>query len=208
VSNVLFAHFWLKERLNKRDIFGTCLIILGSTLSVAFGNHTTVTYTMDQLKNMYLETMFAVYAFVLLGCCAALFVVVLKLEPTKKEMVDKCQQYEQAILAEPHDPDLIQALDARIAELEVKYQPYEKLHPFCYCALSGCLGAQSILFGKMVRHARGGGRGGLEAGRRDQSGRGHDCTAHWHCVLNLQLCVGVCVCVCLFSPICAFSWPR
>ena len=150
MSNVLFAHFWLKEPLSKRDIFGTCLIILGSTLSVAFGNHTSVTYTMDQLKDLYLQTMFAVYAFVLLGCCSVLYVVIKKLEPTKQEMVHKCQEYEQAIVADPHDPELIQALDARIAELEVKYQPYEKLHPFSYCALSGCLGAQSILFGKMV----------------------------------------------------------
>lgn len=130
---------------------GTFLIILGSTLSVAFGNHSEVTYTMAELQDMYIQTGFACYAFVVLALVIFLYVVVKKLQPLKQELVDKCAEYESAIIAESRDAEAIEALDRRIAELEIKYEPYERIHPFCYCALSGCIGAQSILFGKMVR---------------------------------------------------------
>lgn len=153
VTNVMFAHWGLKEPLSRRDIFGTCLIILGSTLSVAFGNHASHEYTLNQLKELYEQTGFIVYACLLASSVLILYVIIKKLEPTKRELVNKCNEYEAAILACPRDPDLIQALDERIAFLEIKYEPYEKIHPFAYCALSGCLGAQSILFGKMVSKA-------------------------------------------------------
>ena len=38
VANAFIAHFWLKEHLNKRDVVGTILIIVGIVVSVAFGN--------------------------------------------------------------------------------------------------------------------------------------------------------------------------
>ena len=151
VSNVLFAHYGLKEPLSKRDMIGTGFIVCGSTLSVAFGNHVEVTYTLEELKALYTQTGFIVYAIVLAAVCLTFYVIIRLLQPTKAEMVDKCQEYENAVAAETKDHALIEALDLRIAELELKYEPYEKIHPFTYCALSGCLGAQSILFGKMVR---------------------------------------------------------
>ena len=40
--------------------------------------------------------------------------------------------------------------DDKISEVENKYLKYEKVHPFCYCAMSGVVGGQNILFGKMV----------------------------------------------------------
>jgi len=38
----------------------------------------------------------------------------------------------------------------KIQELELQYSKYEKVHPFCLCALSGVFGGQSVMFGKMV----------------------------------------------------------
>jgi hypothetical protein len=149
VSNVLFAHFGNKEPITRRDILGTCLIIIGSTLSVAFGNHAEVTYTMEELKDLYLAEGFAGYAFTMLAVVTALYVLIKRLQPMKEEMVEKCQAYEKALQASPRDPQLIQELDERIAELEAKYEKWAKIHPFSYCALSGTIGAQSILFGKV-----------------------------------------------------------
>jgi len=150
VSNIAFAHFGLKEILSKRDLFGTCLILLGSVLSVAFGNHTEQTYTMDELRELYTATGFIVYACVVSTAVLVLYVIAKRLQPCKEEMVEKCQAYERALLAEPRDPQLIQELDERIAFLESKYEKWAKIHPFSYCALSGCIGAQSIMFGKML----------------------------------------------------------
>jgi hypothetical protein len=131
-------------------MIGTAFIVCGSTLSVAFGNHVEVTYTLEELKELYTQTGFIVYAIVLSAVCVVFYIIIKLLQPIKEEMVDKCQDYELAVAAETKDLAMIEALDLRIAELELKYERYEKIHPFTYCALSGCLGAQSILFGKMV----------------------------------------------------------
>lgn len=154
MSNVLFAHYGLKEPLTKRDMIGTGFILCGSILSVAFGNHVEVTYTLSELMELYRQTGFIVYAIILGVVCLIFYIIIKLLQPIKVEMVEKCQEYENAIVADVKDNALIEELDLRIAELELKYEKWERIHPFTYCALSGCLGAQSILFGKMVRAAR------------------------------------------------------
>jgi drug/metabolite transporter (DMT)-like permease len=49
VANIFFAHYWLKEQLNRADISGTALIIFGSTIAVSFGNHSEHEFTIQQL---------------------------------------------------------------------------------------------------------------------------------------------------------------
>lgn len=150
VSNVLFAHFGLKERLSRRDVLGTVLILVGATLSVAFGNHAETAHTMSELRALFGRPLFIAYACVITASCSVLYAAIKKLQPLKQRLVHACQQYELAVLASPRDAALIAQLDSSIAGLERQYTPFERFHPFAYCALSGCLGAQSILFGKML----------------------------------------------------------
>jgi hypothetical protein len=44
----------------------------------------------------------------------------------------------------------MEGLDCAIANAEVAYSPYVKVFPFSICALAGVLGAQNVLFGKIV----------------------------------------------------------
>ncbi len=94
-------------------------------------------------------TLFICYACIVAFFCAILYFLIKKAEPTKMRLVDAESAYEVAV--EEADEEKMDALDKEIALLEEKYSKFEKIHPFCYCALSGTLGAQSILFGKMVR---------------------------------------------------------
>jgi len=150
VCNVAFAHWGLKEPLLKTDLIGTAFIIGGSTLSVAFGSHTGATYTLDELRKLYLQPGFAAYAFIVLGLSLALYALIKKVEPIKRELVDSCQSYETALLSSPHDAQQLDELDQRIAELEKQFDKFAKIHPVAYCALSGLAGGQSLLFGKML----------------------------------------------------------
>ena len=58
VFNIFFAHFWLKEALSKKDIVGTVFIVVGSVMSVSFGDHDEKTYTMPILIEYYKSTAF------------------------------------------------------------------------------------------------------------------------------------------------------
>lgn len=109
---------------------------------------------MHQLKQLYIETLFLVYASCIIALCLALYAVVKWLQPLKLDLVSRCAEYEAALLQSPRNEQLIEDADLAIAELEIKYEPWEKLHRFAFCALSGCIGANSILFGKMVRAER------------------------------------------------------
>jgi len=53
VANVFIARLWLKEQLATRDVLGTCFIIVGIGVSVAFGSKTEATYTLDDLLSFF-----------------------------------------------------------------------------------------------------------------------------------------------------------
>ena len=148
VANMVFAQWWLKETLSRRDMIGTVLIIAGSVLTVAFGDHSDPEYNLADFRHFFGFTSSIIYALAILAFCATLYGLLLFLRPMKKRIVEINKSYETI------DEDAVrQALIANNAELAAvtkRYQPWEKVHPFFLCALSGALGAQSVMFGKMV----------------------------------------------------------
>ena len=66
VANIFFAYFWLGEYLGRSDLLGTFLVLLGSVLSVAFGNHEDKEFSMDDIKYFYGLAPFIVYLVVLI----------------------------------------------------------------------------------------------------------------------------------------------
>ena len=148
VANMVFAQYWLKETLSRRDMFGTVLIILGSVLTVAFGDHSDPEYNLGDFRHFFGYTSSIIYALAVLGFCATLYALILYLRPMKRRIVEIKKSYETI-----DDDTVRQRLitnNAELAAVTKRYQPWEKVHPFFLCALSGALGAQSVMFGKMV----------------------------------------------------------
>ena len=144
---MVFAHFWLKETLSRRDLTGTVLIIAGSVLTVSFGDHSDPVYNLDDFKRFFGLHSSIAYTFVIAAVSAVMYGVILYLRPIKQQMVVLTKSY--AHLADEVREERM-AADTALTSLQARYRPWEKVHPFCYCALSGLLGAQSVLFGKMV----------------------------------------------------------
>ena len=148
VANMVFAHFWLKETLSRRDLTGTVLIIAGSVLTVSFGDHSDPTYNLSDFRHFFGLTSALLYTFIILTVSVALYALILFLRPIKRRIVTLTKEYEHLT------PDSVREEqmrgNAELAALHARYSRWEKVHPFCYCALSGMLGAQSVLFGKMV----------------------------------------------------------
>lgn len=68
VSNVFFAKVVLKETLTPRIIYATGIIIFGLTLAILYSNHTTMTYSAEDLFALYT----AKYALFMLGVIVVL----------------------------------------------------------------------------------------------------------------------------------------
>lgn len=58
---MIFAHFWLREKLTARDLIGTGLVIAGAVISVSFGSHEETAYSIDELQALYVQPSMAVY---------------------------------------------------------------------------------------------------------------------------------------------------
>jgi hypothetical protein len=140
----------LHETVGRRELAGTALIIIGSTLAVVFGDHETRTYSNDMLVSLIGGAWFLVYAIVVAGMCVVGLMLHRKITPIKAALVEAIRRYEVAVDA--NDAQACDDEDAVIAGLEALYAPWIKIHPFALCALSGAFGAQSVLFGK-VSHA-------------------------------------------------------
>jgi hypothetical protein len=147
VTNVIFAHFWLHEHVGRRELAGTALIIIGSTLAVVFGDHNTRSYTNDDLVSLIGGGWFLAYAILVFLLCIAGLMLHRKITPIKKNLVEAIRRYEVAV--EANNSQGADWEDEVIARLESEYRRWEKLHPFSLCALSGAFGAQSVLFGKV-----------------------------------------------------------
>ena len=148
VANVFFAHYWLKESLSYIEIVGTSLIVGGSITAVAFGDHSETAYDIHAILRFFYGTTFIVYAISSVVLGVALYRFQLPITPIKQKIVDATKRYEQAY--EANDRDAMEYEDFYIASLQKTYSKWEKVHPFSLCALSGILGGQSVMFGKMV----------------------------------------------------------
>jgi hypothetical protein len=148
VANSIFAHFWLKEHITKRDLIATSFIITGSVMSVMFGDHASDEYTVSDLGHMFVSTSFLIYLFCCVLLLIAFYIPAWLAEPIKIKLTQLHQDYENASIAD--DWPKANQCEKEIAALEFKYKSYEKIHPLCYCAVSGIFGGQNILFGKIV----------------------------------------------------------
>lgn len=148
VTNVAFAHFILKEQMYRRDLIGTALIVIGCVLSIAFGDHNEVSLDINTINQYFDGTPFQIYAVFFCVLCVILYGSIRYVEPMRKQLSDTQKRYHEAV--EIGDDELALQEDAHILHLSGRYKRYVKIHPFAYCSLSGILGANSILFGKMV----------------------------------------------------------
>lgn len=122
VCNAVFAHYFLSEKLTFRDKIGTMNIILGIIVLAVFGAKSNTSYTVEELLHMYQQSAFIVYVVLTTITVCSLYWLYLKCHRIEKEF----------------------------GKGHAKYQKLKKFHPLTCSALSGCLGAQSILCAKSV----------------------------------------------------------
>lgn len=74
VINMATAVWFLKEKLSKKDVLHTIIILLGTLLAVSFGSKAAPKYTLDMLFGMYMTKVFFVFecAYIGLLVCALL----------------------------------------------------------------------------------------------------------------------------------------
>ena len=148
VANVFFAHYWLQETVGWVELVGTTMIVGGSVLAVTFGDHSDVAYDIHAILSFFLGLSFIVYALASVALGVGLYRFQLPITPLKQKIVDATRRYELAY--EAGNREQMEYEDFYIASLQKQYGRWERVHPFTICALSGILGGQSVMFGKMV----------------------------------------------------------
>lgn len=118
VSNVFFAPLLLKEKVNRKQLYCTALIIAGSILAVAFAPHSNNSPDIQLMFDNFARARFIVYAIIVVASLAGLRFA--------------CWKF-----------NLIRRNDPFGAYVKVS-----RYHTFCYAACAGIMGAQSVLFAK------------------------------------------------------------
>ena len=122
VCNAGFAKVFLGERMGIRDWTGTGLIIVGIVILAVFGSKAETSFSLEQLIDMYSQPLFLGYCVLTLLALGMFY-----------------WWYRRATF-----------IWQTWGRTHKKYAPWKKLHPLACSALSGCLGAQSILCAKSV----------------------------------------------------------
>ena len=123
VSNVFLAPLLLKEKLSRRDVVCTLVIVVGAALAVGCASHDDTTPTVDAMFSNFLRIQFIAYAALVVLSVVALRVMTWKAAALRKR-----------------------AHTSR--EAAKRYQAGMKYHRFGYAAAAGIMGAQSVLFAK------------------------------------------------------------
>ena len=120
VSNILCANLLLHERVSRYDIAATALIVLGSSIAIGWGKKNEETYTLDMLFSFYTQSTFILYATIVILFSIHCYTQIHKFEK----------------------------LEAEEGKASPLYLKHRSQHRFYYPALSGTIGAQSVLFAK------------------------------------------------------------
>ncbi|TYZ62348.1 hypothetical protein PybrP1_002599 [[Pythium] brassicae (nom. inval.)] len=124
VWNMMLAPCFNKEKLGRKDIAATLVIFAGATIAVVFASHTSPSYNLSMLIELYRDPLTCVY-FVLVGLCMAIHYALIKL-------VDGlCLTSKRHRLIQFGQP----AVWARVRLV-------------AYSGLAGTMGGQSVLFAK------------------------------------------------------------
>ena len=122
VFNVLFAHYWLGEDLNRKDMLATFMVMIGVVCVAAFGNKKPQCFSMNDLLLLYTEPFFLGYVAVLIPLLMILYFLANRAD----------------IVLFNNGPN------------SIEYSKWKKIHPLLYPIMSGFWGAQSVLFAKSI----------------------------------------------------------
>ena len=123
VSNVFLAPLLLKEKLSRRDVVCTLVIVVGAALAVSCASHDDSTQSVSAMFSNFLRIEFIAYAAVVVLSVVALRVMTWKAAALRKRAHNN-------------------------REAAKRYQAGMKYHRFGYAAAAGIMGAQSVLFAK------------------------------------------------------------
>lgn len=124
VCNILLAPLMLNEKVTRLDVRAVIMIVTGCTIAVSFGQHRSEVHTLDRLLYMFGTTAMILYIICTLMVIGAFYGGIYYIE-NKYKCNDAATQY-----------------------MYKKESSASKLHRFLYPAVSGVVGAQSVLFGK------------------------------------------------------------
>ncbi|EQC40964.1 hypothetical protein SDRG_02027 [Saprolegnia diclina VS20] len=120
VCNIVFAHFWLKEKLTRNDLWGTVWIVVGAVMVTIFGSHENTNYTLHELLRLYYRWDMLIYLVFIIGVLFFLYSMLMNAERILKKK----------------------------GALSTEYKSVLKTHPLAYAGLAGVFGAQSVMFAK------------------------------------------------------------
>ncbi|KAF0684772.1 Aste57867_23287 [Aphanomyces stellatus] len=124
VWNMMLAPCFNKERLSQKDIWATLIIFLGATLAVVFANHNSPSYTLDDLKHLYRNSLTVVY-----------FIVVAVLMLLHYIMIKAVEHLNLS----SHRHRIINVGNPNV---------WSTVRLVAYAGLGGLMGGQSVLFAK------------------------------------------------------------
>ena len=120
VSNTVLAPLLLQESVTPFDVLATIAIVIGSSLSVACADHRDRLYAQDELFALFMRPRFLAYVVAMVGALMVL--------RSYLGYISRVQEEAPAAV----------------------YRLYRGHHRFCYAALAGMIGAQSVLLAKCV----------------------------------------------------------
>lgn len=119
VWNMLMAPFFLKEKLDSRDLIATFVVFVGATLTVIFADHATPEFTIEILISLYKKPLMKIYCVVIPTFILGHYLLIKwmnRLRQTKSKAISS--------------------------------QLRRTLHMIGYAGLAGSMGGQSLLFAK------------------------------------------------------------
>ncbi|CAI5700473.1 unnamed protein product [Peronospora effusa] len=126
VWNMVLAPCFNKEKLSKKDIMSTLIIFAGATISVVFASHTSPSYNLDMLMQLYKDPVTIIYFCVVFLAIVANFVAI--------KIVDGL-----CLMSRRH----------RIIQVGTPAR-WATIRLVGYAGLAGILGGQSVLFAKSL----------------------------------------------------------
>lgn len=158
ICNAVLAPYILGETIARMDIISTCIIAGGCSLSIAFGEHSTRFYSLEDLESMFNSVPVYMFFMAVVSSCIVsfTFVTLLEFKVTESCVREDDEEVPDSPRLNTSGPDEEAVAQLEPAKLEVlemlEHMPgyLHVYHAFAYAYMGGILGSCSVLFGKTV----------------------------------------------------------
>ncbi len=148
IVNMFFSYCYLNEPITQKTSIGTALIVLGSVVTVATGDHNSYAYDDSDFSRLFSAAPFIIYISLTIALMIFMYIICEEIGSKKKLLIESEKKFTDA--SQTDDDSMKASTYADLVANIKNFNNRDMIYSTVLSTLSGMFGAVSAMFGKVI----------------------------------------------------------